>query len=111
MPDKRTLTLATLLTLCFCTLTPVALADKRGDDHDNNRGKQHKRGSVHRVQLGPRPLFLVDDMDDSRLKRKLQKCAKGPFKKSDFSIGHRGAAMQFPEHTRESYQAAARMGA
>ena len=63
------------------------------------------------MQLGPRPLFLVHDMDDSRLKRELQKCATGPFKKSDFSIGHRGAAMQFPEHTRESYQAAARMGA
>ena len=35
----------------------------------------------------------------------------GPFKKTDFSIGHRGAPMQFPEHTQESYQAAARMGA
>ncbi|MGA7277956.1 MAG: glycerophosphodiester phosphodiesterase family protein [Desulfocapsaceae bacterium] len=32
------------------------------------------------------------------------------FQKSDFSIGHRGANMQFPEHTRESYIAAARMG-
>lgn len=38
-------------------------------------------------------------------------CKAGPFQRSDFSIGHRGAAMQFPEHTRESYQAAARMGA
>jgi len=33
------------------------------------------------------------------------------FTKRDFSIGHRGAAMQFPEHTKESYEAAARMGA
>jgi glycerophosphoryl diester phosphodiesterase len=32
-------------------------------------------------------------------------------KSSDFSIGHRGAALQFPEHTQESYLAAARMGA
>ena len=31
--------------------------------------------------------------------------------KSDFSIGHRGAALQFPEHTEESYEAGARMGA
>ena len=31
--------------------------------------------------------------------------------KSDFSIGHRGAPLQFPEHTRESYVAAAQMGA
>jgi glycerophosphoryl diester phosphodiesterase len=30
---------------------------------------------------------------------------------SDFSIAHRGAPLQFPEHTRESYIAAARMGA
>ena len=36
---------------------------------------------------------------------------KGPFRESDFSIGHRGAPLQFPEHTKESYEAAARMGA
>jgi glycerophosphoryl diester phosphodiesterase len=30
---------------------------------------------------------------------------------SDFSIGHRGACLQFPEHTLESYEAAIRMGA
>ena len=50
-------------------------------------------------------------MDESKLKNKLQKCAEGPFKRTDFSIGHRGAALQFPEHTKESYVAAARMGA
>lgn len=63
------------------------------------------------IQLGPRPFFLVDDMEDSALKTELQACANGPFMKSDFSIGHRGAAMQFPEHTKESFEAAARMGA
>ena len=61
--------------------------------------------------LGPRPLYLVDDMDKSPLKDALQECAAGPFYPTDFSIGHRGAAMQFPEHTRESYIAAAQMGA
>jgi glycerophosphoryl diester phosphodiesterase len=51
-------------------------------------------------------------MDDSELKQELQKCSKKKkFRKSNFSIGHRGAAMQFPEHTKESYVAAARMGA
>ncbi len=68
-------------------------------------------GTGHSVQIGPRPYFLVEDMDDGELKTALQQCAKGPFKKSDFSIGHRGAALQFPEHTKESYVAAARMGA
>jgi glycerophosphoryl diester phosphodiesterase len=63
------------------------------------------------AQLGPRPYFLVENMDDGELKVKLEKCDKGLFKQSKFSIGHRGAGMQFPEHTRESYSAAARMGA
>jgi len=65
------------------------------------------------VQLGPRPFFLVDDMQDGALKRDLQRCAASRplYRPSQFSIGHRGAPMQFPEHTRESYIAAARMGA
>lgn len=63
------------------------------------------------IQLGPRPFFLVDQMADSPLKEKLKSCAAGPFKRTDFSIGHRGAPLQFPEHTVESNLAAARMGA
>lgn len=65
------------------------------------------------VQLGPRPFFLVDDMADSPLKTALQACAaeRKAYTRHDFAIGHRGASLQFPEHTRESYMAAARMGA
>jgi glycerophosphoryl diester phosphodiesterase len=63
------------------------------------------------VQLGPRPLYLVDRMDKSELQATLRQCAGGPFSRTAFSIGHRGAPLQFPEHTRESYEAAARMGA
>ena len=81
----------------------------------DNGHQRHSWQQVERpvqVQLGPRPFFLVDDMDDSRLKRQLQQCAqRGRFMASDFSIGHRGASLQFPEHTLESYTAAARMGA
>ncbi len=61
-------------------------------------------------QIGPRPFHLVDRMKDGPLKAQLAQCT-GPFRKADFSIGHRGAALMFPEHTRESYIAAARMGA
>ena len=67
--------------------------------------------TVSNIQVGPRPYFLVADMVESPLKAKLQSCSNGPFKKTNFSIGHRGAAMMFPEHTQESYEAAARMGA
>ena len=63
------------------------------------------------VQVGERPYFLVADMLASPLKDKLQSCGNGPFTKTSFSIGHRGAALLFPEHTRQSYEAAARMGA
>jgi len=68
-------------------------------------------GNSTPVNLGPRPLFLVDQMDDGPLKDKLKSCMAGPFEKSDWSIGHRGAPLQFPEHTVESYVAGARMGA
>ena len=65
------------------------------------------------IQLGPRPFYLVERMEDSALKGRLQTCARKILRYSatDFSIGHRGAPLQFPEHTRESYVAAARMGA
>ena len=84
----------------------LAHADRDDCDDDRSRGKPDNI-----VQLGPRPFFLVNDMREGPLKKKLQACSKGPFKRADFSIGHRGACMQFPEHTRESYEAAARMGA
>ena len=63
------------------------------------------------VHLGPRPFYLLDSLNGGELKEALKACEKGPFFKSDFSIGHRGAPLQFPEHTEQSYRAAARMGA
>jgi glycerophosphoryl diester phosphodiesterase len=71
------------------------------------------RDGIASVQLGPRPFFLVNDMPEGALKKRLQHCAatREHYRPTLFSIGHRGAALQFPEHTRESYEAAARMGA
>jgi len=63
------------------------------------------------VLLGPRPLFLVDLLPDGALKSRLNECKSNSQSAHPFSIGHRGAPLQFPEHTRESYLAAARMGA
>lgn len=64
-----------------------------------------------RVDLGERPHYLVGAMPAGKLWETLQACATGPFRRSPFSIAHRGAPLQFPEHTREGYTAAARMGA
>ena len=85
--------------------------DDRGDRHAKYDEHYGKRNKPVNVQVGPRPYFLVEDMDEGRLKRKLQQCSEGPFHQTEFSIGHRGAALQFPEHSKESYEAAARMGA
>jgi glycerophosphoryl diester phosphodiesterase len=63
------------------------------------------------IQVGVRPFYLVQGMDPGPLKSKLLGCQNGPFRRSNFSIAHRGAPLQFPEHTQESYEAGARMGA
>jgi glycerophosphoryl diester phosphodiesterase len=88
----------------------AAAAGAQAGDQDDDRNYDDK-GKSGLVSVGPRPYFLIDDMADGPLKRKLQRCADRPVKVTDFSIGHRGAAMQFPEHTEQSYRAAARMGA
>lgn len=95
-------TLAVTLALGAAAVAPLVAAI-------DYSGKAAHRGPS--VQLGPRPFYLVYDMEESPLKEELKKCVNGPFRRSDFSIGHRGAALQFPEHTKESYEAAARMGA
>ena len=64
-----------------------------------------------RIQLGPRPGYLIDVMNEGPLKSRLASCVNKRPRKTDFSIGHRGAPLMFPEHTRESYIAAAGQGA
>ncbi|ACY17372.1 glycerophosphodiester phosphodiesterase family protein [Haliangium ochraceum] len=96
-------------------LSLAALAAGCGDDYPPAMGPDANAltppSATQNVHLGPRPFYLVEDMSEGALKDALAACQSGPFYKSEFSIGHRGAPMQFPEHTRESYEAAARMGA
>ncbi|MET0067722.1 MAG: glycerophosphodiester phosphodiesterase family protein [Candidatus Thiodiazotropha sp.] len=107
--------LITTLALTLCLGSGIAHAGDRAErgGHSHHHGNDHDRNAspVSEFQLGPRPGYLVDDMTASALKDKLQTCLDQKIEKTDFSIGHRGAALQFPEHTRESYIAAARMGA
>lgn len=64
------------------------------------------------VELGPRPEYLINDLDEGPLKDKLASCLSRESTTRKFSIGHRGgAALQFPEETVESIRAGARMGA
>lgn len=74
----------------------------------------HRPRRTVKVSIGPRPYFLLSQMDDNDpLKQELGQCADRieVFRPSDFVLGHRGAALQFPEHTTRSHDAASRMGA
>ncbi len=93
--------------LCFlmsCLLPVLSSASDEASKGDAGKG----RG----VQVGPRPFYLIDKMSPSPLKNRLNRCSADPVHKTDFSIGHRGGGtLQFPEHTKESHEAGARMGA
>jgi glycerophosphoryl diester phosphodiesterase len=104
-------TLATIGMAGLLTTNCLAFEQSDWDQSNNNNNWDWHKVDKSSVQLGPRPYYLVNNMDESELKQELLACDKKRFRKSDFSIGHRGAAMQFPEHTKESYVAAARMGA
>ena len=102
------LILATVISGSVGLIAGTGQGDK-GDKslHDSNQDRHESA-----VQVGPRPFFLVNDMEDSRLKRELQSCSEDPLRTTDFTIGHRGGAtLQFPEETREDYEAGIRMGA
>ncbi|KAE8153677.1 PLC-like phosphodiesterase [Aspergillus avenaceus] len=78
----------------------------------SRRGAASQEPTVTNIQVGPRPYFLVDDMDDGPLKEKLESCAEKPIHHAPvFSISHRGGPLQFPEHSHQGMMAAARMGA
>ena len=106
---QQTLRLGALALACAALALPPAV---QADDREVEHGQRlHGRDGGTAIQLGPRPFYLVDGLDDGPLKRALQQCRHGSTRRTDFSIGHRGAALQFPEHTQESYTAAARLGA
>lgn len=63
------------------------------------------------ITPGPRAAWLLDQLAPGPLRERLEACRDRPARATRFAIGHRGAPLQLPEHTRESYVAAARMGA
>lgn len=98
---------STLTLLLAAVVALPVYASEPADKLDVDDHRQHQP----LVQVGPRPAWLVDDMDAGTLKETLKSCEGRPVSRTDFSIGHRGAPLQFPEHTLESYRAAVRMGA
>ena len=99
-----------LLIAAIAVLVALSSLTTRADEGGHERADRPDLGDPS-IQLGPRPTFLVEGMDDSALKRRLLQCSDDLVRRTKFSIAHRGAPMQFPEHTKESYEAGARMGA
>ncbi|PRY95662.1 glycerophosphoryl diester phosphodiesterase [Hasllibacter halocynthiae] len=63
------------------------------------------------MSYGQRPAHLVGQLEEGELRSTLEACLGDVPERTAFSIGHRGAPLMFPEHTVESNEAAARMGA
>lgn len=77
----------------------------------SRRASSHNE-TITNIQVGPRPFYLVGDMDAGPLKDELQGCSEKPIKHApSFSIAHRGGPLQIPEHSRQGMLAGARMGA
>jgi glycerophosphoryl diester phosphodiesterase len=68
-------------------------------------------GEIVAPRPDARPVALVAGLAPGALKTKLTACIADPVRRTSFSLGHRGAPLRYPEHTRESYLAAAAQGA
>lgn len=67
---------------------------------------------IKKIELGPRPYYLVDTLPAGPLKSKLMSCTEKEMKATTWSIGHRGGGtLMIPEESRESIMAGTRMGA
>jgi len=62
------------LIILFACSSVSAKNHQKDSDHKTEKHHHWKKKSRESVSLGPRPLFLVDDMDESRLKRALHQC-------------------------------------
>ena len=95
------------LTLVLCLAAVAAAAPQ----YKGARQAWGTRTRPLRIQLGPRPYYIIDQMDDGDLKTRLQSCVDMDMRTTKFSIGHRGGGtLQFPEATLESVDAGTRMG-
>lgn len=90
---------ASLLLFTGCSLQTIVPTTAESIDHESL------------LHLGVRPLYLISQMTDSPLRTALEECQVKPMQRHSFSIAHRGAPLQFPEHSRESYVAAIQQGA
>lgn len=111
---RLTLTVLTMMSLSACNNDTNDNASNTTPTNGNNQNNvtvtADKLLANPSVTYGVRPFYLVNDMDAGATKDKLLSCSNQTPKRTEFSIAHRGATLQFPEHSKESYLAANQMG-
>ncbi|ELA07984.1 glycerophosphoryl diester phosphodiesterase [Moraxella macacae 0408225] len=111
---RQRLVLPSLLALTTAMLLTACNNDNKSSTNKpaiTNTTKTPSNLGNSPITYGVRPFYLIDDMTDSVVKTQLQNARHQTPKRSEFSIAHRGATLQFPEHTQESYVAAHYQGA
>jgi glycerophosphoryl diester phosphodiesterase len=68
-------------------------------------------GDIVASKPDARPVALVAGLPPGAFKTQLAACVDDPVRRNNFTLAHRGAPLRYPEHTRESYLAAAAQGA
>jgi len=92
--------MSTLQKLAILCLGATAIAAPSSND-GSKKGLKYK--PIKQIALGPRPYWLVDQMDEGPLKQKLASCSEKKMKPTPWSIGHRGGGtLQLPEHSTDS---------
>jgi len=105
------LTLISSLLIVGCTTDSRSMLTSKAPSSTAQPQSQPQSSSPVAYTYGVRPFYLINDMDEGPLKEELQACKGQLPSKTDFSIAHRGAPLQLPEHTYDSYVASAQMGA
>ncbi len=98
----------------LCVIATLLLTACSSDDDSDNASIDtgNEDGfTVETVVLGDRPSSLVALLPEGDLKTRLETCDVSGVRPQAFSIGHRGAPFQYPEHSVEGYRAAAEQGA
>lgn len=103
VPDLDILTVAIMLSTALVSLA-LALPALGAPEIRKNDCAAPK--PIKNIQLGPRPFWLIDQLEDGTLKKKLESCTEMKMKPSAWSISHRGGGtLQFPEETHGSIMA------
>lgn len=103
--QRSTRSLIILLMLGAAFLNGCSSPQKQASGPSDNSAQTSEQDRLKR------PIALAQSLTDESLKQALLSCVNQSQRKTNFAIAHRGAPLKYAEHTRESYLAAAAMGA